>query len=72
MNAKNRTVALGAVFLMCMTAFAGMCIIGDESDATPTVTAGSYIEIWSAEGWESEKQLEGSEEIAAMMEELGC
>lgn len=48
MNAiKNRTVALGAVFLMCMTAFAGMCIIGDESDATPTVTAGSYIEIES-------------------------
>ena len=34
--------------------------------------AGSYIEIWSASGWESEKALEGSEEIAALMEELGC
>lgn len=30
---KNKTITFGAVLLMCMTAFAGMCIVADESDA---------------------------------------
>ena len=34
--------------------------------------AGSYIEIWSQEGWIKERELESSDEIAALMEELGC
>ncbi len=34
--------------------------------------AGSYIEIWSADGWEAERQLESSDEIADLMETLGC
>ena len=34
--------------------------------------AGSYIEIWSAEGWNKERELESSEEIATLMEQLGC
>lgn len=44
---KNKTIAFGAVLAMCMTAFAGMCIVTDESDATPTVTAGTVIEVES-------------------------
>lgn len=34
--------------------------------------AGSYIEIWSAAAWEKERELETSEEIATLMEQLGC
>ena len=29
---KNKTIALGAVLAMCMTAFAGMCVFDDTSD----------------------------------------
>ena len=35
---KNRTVAIWAVLALCVTAFAGMCIATDESDAYSTVT----------------------------------
>ncbi len=42
---KNKTVAFGAVLVMCMTAFAGMCMFSDESDAS--VAAGGYVEIES-------------------------
>ena len=38
MNAKNRTFAIGAVLAMCLTAFAGMCLSTDDSDAYSTVT----------------------------------
>ncbi|MBQ3736914.1 MAG: hypothetical protein II855_08305 [Candidatus Methanomethylophilaceae archaeon] len=39
MNAnKNRAVAIGAVLVMCLTAFAGMCLSTDDSDAYSTVT----------------------------------
>ena len=38
MNAKNRTFAIGAVLVMCLTAFAGMCLSTDDSDAYSTVT----------------------------------
>ena len=38
MNAlKNRTVAVGAVLLMCLTMFAGVCAVSEESDAA-TIT----------------------------------
>ena len=30
---KSKSLALGAVLLMCMTAFAGMCTVSDFSDA---------------------------------------
>ena len=39
---KNRTVAIGAVLAMCMTAFAGMCIVTDESDGA-AATPGSTV-----------------------------
>ena len=38
MNCKNRTFAIGAVLVMCLTAFAGMCLSTDDSDAYSTVT----------------------------------
>ncbi len=43
---KNRTVAFGAVLAMCLTAFAGMCIVADESDADvqdATAYVGTYF-----------------------------
>ncbi|MCQ2436081.1 MAG: division/cell wall cluster transcriptional repressor MraZ [Clostridia bacterium] len=34
--------------------------------------AGSYIEVWSADAWAKERENETSDEIAALMETLGC
>ena len=33
---------------------------------------GSYIEIWSAAAWQDERKLESSDDIAELMETLGC
>jgi len=44
---------------------------GIEGDVYIT-GAGSYIEIWSSDGWAAERQLESSDEIADLMEMLGC
>ena len=38
MNAKNKITAIGTVLVMCLTAFAGMCLSTDDSDAYSTVT----------------------------------
>ena len=35
---KNKTITFGAVLVMCLTAFAGMCLSTDDSDAYSTVT----------------------------------
>ena len=35
---KNKTIAFGAVLAVCMTAFAGMCIATDNTDAYSTVS----------------------------------
>ncbi|MBQ0126216.1 MAG: division/cell wall cluster transcriptional repressor MraZ [Clostridiales bacterium] len=46
---------------------------GIEKESNIYITgAGSYIEIWSEEGWNAERAAESSEEIAELMEQLGC
>ncbi|AGI47835.1 Listeria-Bacteroides repeat domain (List_Bact_rpt) [Thermoplasmatales archaeon BRNA1] len=42
MNAKNRTFALGAVLVMCLTALACVNVVSDDSDAW-NANAGTYI-----------------------------
>lgn len=36
------------------------------------IGVGASIEIWSAENWQKELDVESSDEIASLMEELGC
>lgn len=46
---------------------------GFDNDSKLVITgAGSFIEIWSEKAWNAERELESSEEIASLMETLGC
>lgn len=43
MNAKNKITAIGTVLVMCLTAFACMNVVSDDSDADYSLTAGTTV-----------------------------